>query len=208
MKRRRFVRTLGLVVSIVVAVSSCATDPETTHEEVVETTTVPETDRPVPEVDQVEGDPESEDTDSAEPTTTIPDADETPFSQEEVTEELYDQTFDEVGETIAELNQIIANEDFARWQTYLTDDYRRTYSDPNVLAESSQSAVLRRNNIRLETLEDYFRFVVVPSRANVRLDDILFTDESTVEAIMEVEGERYLLYNLTKSGDRWKIDTF
>jgi hypothetical protein len=126
----------------------------------------------------------------------------------EVSEELYEQTFTEVEKTISELNEIIADRNFSAWQDYLTDDYRRTYSDPEVLAESSQSTVLVRNNITLRTLEDYFNFVVVPSRSNARLDDLVFIGEETVEAIMEVNERRYLLYLLKKTGNRWKIDTF
>lgn len=181
---------------LVLILFGCAGTPESaTDTEVVaeptESASVPEEPTPEPEaVEEVPVDVEEE------------------FSQEDVTEELYDQTFTEVEATIAELNEIITNQDFARWQYYLTDNYRLTYSNPRVLEESSQSAILRRNNITLRTLEDYFRFVVVPSRANVRLDEIVFVDESTVEAIMEVQGEKYLLYNLTKAGDRWKIDTF
>ncbi len=126
----------------------------------------------------------------------------------EVSEELYDQTFTEVEMTIAELNQIIADRNFEQWQRYLTEGYRRTYSDPDVLARSSQAAILLRNNIRLRSLEDFFRYVVVPSRSNARLDDLVFRDEETVEAIMEVGDQRYLLYLLKKEGDRWKIDIF
>ncbi|MFW6229050.1 MAG: hypothetical protein ACOC2V_06285, partial [Alkalispirochaeta sp.] len=126
----------------------------------------------------------------------------------EVSDELYDQTFTEVEQTITELNGIIADRNFREWQGYLTDDYRRTYSDPDVLEQSSQSAVLVRNNITLRTLEDYFNYVVVPSRSNARLDDLVFIDETTVEAIMEVNDRRYILYLLKKIDDRWKIDTF
>ncbi len=128
--------------------------------------------------------------------------------QIEVSEELYEQTFTEVERTISELNEIIANRNFGAWQNYLTEDYRQTYSDPAVLEENSQSAVLVRNNIILRTLEDYFNFVVVPSRSNARLDDLVFIGEDTVEAIMEVNERRYLLYLLKKTGNRWKIDTF
>jgi hypothetical protein len=126
----------------------------------------------------------------------------------EVSEELYDQTFTEVEQTITELNGIISDRNFGAWQGYLTAEYRETYSDPLVLEQSSQSAVLVRNNITLRTLEDYFNYVVVPSRSNARLDDLVFIDETTVEAIMVVNDRRYILYLLKKIGDRWKIDTF
>lgn len=126
----------------------------------------------------------------------------------EVSEELYVQTFTEVETTISELNEIISRGDFSAWQYYLTPEYRMTYSDPDVLRQSSQSSVLIRNNIILRSLEDYFNYVVVPSRSNARLDDLVFLDETTVEAIMVINEQRYLLYLLKKSDDRWKIDTF
>jgi hypothetical protein len=166
---------------------------------------------PEPEVEAEappEAEPEPEAVSEPEPE---PEPEPDPVSEPappEVSEELYEQTFTEVEQTIQELNDIISRRDYVAWQGYLTEDYRRTYSSPEVLAESSQSAVLVRNNIRLETLEDYFNFVVVPSRANVRLDDLVFVDEQTVEAIMEIRGDRYLLYLLKKVDNRWKIDTF
>ncbi len=126
----------------------------------------------------------------------------------EVSEEVYDQTFAEVEATIGDLNRIIASRDFDAWRQYLTERYIRTYSDPRVLEQSSQSSVLVRNNIVLESLEDYFTFVVVPSRANARLDDLVFIREDTVEAIMIIGDRRYVLYLLKNVNDSWKIDTF
>ena len=132
-------------------------------------------------------------------------AEEQPFS---VTQDVYDQTFAEVQQTINELKRIIAARDFEAWQNHLTPRYSSTYSDPEVLERSSQSAILVRNNIVLRSLRDYFTYVVAPSRANARLSDIVFVDENTVEAIMEVNTQRYLLYLLTRDESGWKIDTF
>lgn len=204
MNFNRFAIRFFANIVVAVLLFGCSGTPEPA--EVV--TAERETDVSPSEPDSPE--PEAEEPSVEEPVV-VPDEpvlEEEQFTPEDVTEELYDQTFTEVEATIIELNEIISSRDFARWQTYLTADYRRTYSDPRVLEESSQSAVLRRNNIVLQTLEDYFQYVVVPSRANLRLDEIVFVDTETVEAIMEVEGTKYLLYNLTKAGDRWKIDTF
>ena len=62
-----------------------------------------------------------------------------------------------------------------------------------------------KNNIVLKSLEDYFNFVVVPSRANLRLDDLVFLKETEVEAIMVVGNRRVTLYRLIKIGDQWLI---
>ena len=126
----------------------------------------------------------------------------------EVTEEVYEQTFEEVEQTIARLNTIIQQRDFQAWKSYLTDEYEQEYSDPETLAEWSESPLLQRNEITLRSLEDFFTYVVVPSRSNARLDDLEFVDENTVEAYMNVRGRRALLYLLENEDGVWKIDSY
>lgn len=212
---RRSLPTVAIGAFVLVLVSvGCAGTPEPTPQPPADEAPAQE---PTPEPEpapEPQPEPEPEPQPEPEPEPPEPEKEveppEAPEGEEEVevSDELYEQTFTEVEQTIAELNEIIADQNFNRWQEYLTEDYRRTYSNPEVLAESSQSAVLVRNNIELESLQDYFRYVVVPSRANARLDDLVFVDEQTVEAIMEVRGQRYLLYLLKKVDNRWKLDTF
>ncbi|MFP3960529.1 MAG: hypothetical protein ACLFUX_10200, partial [Spirochaetaceae bacterium] len=117
-----------------------------------------------------------------------------------------EQTFDEVEAVIEELNEIIRTRDFDTWQGYLTEAYLEEYSDPDRLAEISDRPILKRNDITLESLEDYFEWVVVPSRQNARLDDLRFLSEDVVEAVMEVGGSQVILYRLRKVDGRWKVD--
>ncbi len=160
-----------------------------------------------PEVELPEEEPEEEPAEAP---------DEEPEEQEdsdgegefEVSEEVYEQTFGEVEQTIARLNTIIQQRDFEAWKSYLTEEYEEEYSDPETLAQWSESPLLQRNEITLRSLEDYFNFVVVPSRSNARLDDLEFVDENTVEAYMNVRGRRALLYLLENEDGVWKIDTY
>ena len=126
----------------------------------------------------------------------------------EVTEEIYEQTFSEVEQTIEELNAVIEQRDYQRWLTYLTDEYRRTYSDPRTLREISRMPTLQRNEIELRTLRDYFEWVVGPSRANARLDDLHFLSDDHVEAIMVVRDQPVILYRLRNLDGNWKVDVF
>lgn len=125
-----------------------------------------------------------------------------------ISTEMYETTFNEVEAIIEELNEIIADRDFEQWKAYLTDDYLEIHSDPEVLRERSESPVLRRNNIELNSIRDYFTWVVVPSRANARLDDLDFIGTDKVEAIMRVRDQGVILYQLKRVNDRWKIDVF
>ena len=61
------------------------------------------------------------------------------------------------------------------------------------------------SNITIETLNDYFTYVVVPTRSLVKLDKIEFIDDSKLYAYTEFKGEKYLLYYLVRTENGWKI---
>ena len=122
-----------------------------------------------------------------------------------VSEEIYSRTFDEVAEFIGNLNRIIREEDYSTWVSYLSEGYIRTTSDPAYLKAQSEQPLLKQNQVKLRSLEDYFYHVVVPSRNQAQLDEIEFLDENHVKAISIVRGTRVVLYLLTREQGNWKI---
>ena len=123
----------------------------------------------------------------------------------EVSEEVYSRTFEEIESFIGNLNRIIREEDFQTWVYYLSEDYIRTTSDPAYLRAQSEQPVLKQNHVRLASLQDYFYYVVVPSRSQAQLDKIEFLDENHVKAISVVRGTRVVLYLLAREQGDWKI---
>ena len=83
----------------------------------------------------------------------------------QVTQEVYDQTFEEIEQTIEQLNDIVRRGDFDAWQDFLSEDYLRFTSDQRFLTNVSSSPILQKQDITLKSLEDYFVHVVVPSRS-------------------------------------------
>jgi len=122
-----------------------------------------------------------------------------------VTKELYDKTFDEVRDVIASLTSIIAARDYDSWLSYLTQDYVTRTSDPDFLANASNSGVLQKSGIVLHTLRDYFDNVVVRSRVQATLTEINFVDATHVKALTVFDGRPVILYYLVREGGRWKI---
>ncbi|NOY09839.1 MAG: hypothetical protein GXP33_13465 [Spirochaetes bacterium] len=122
-----------------------------------------------------------------------------------VTKELYDKTFEEIEFTIKKLNRIISDKDYEKWVGYLTDRYIAKRSDPDFLNRMSSSAILKRNNVQLKSLKDYFDYVVVPSRANARLDKIEMIDKTHVKAITIVNNTPIILYWLVKNEGQWEV---
>lgn len=129
-------------------------------------------------------------------------------STAEVSEAVYTKTFEEIEELIYELNSIIKAAEYEKWLEYLTDAYIADLSDPQTLADYSQKPILKKYNIVLKDLEDYFKFVVVPSRSNVRVDDLVFMDENHIKAIMVIGDQRIILYLLEKINDHWLISVW
>ena len=74
------------------------------------------------------------------------------------------------------------------------------------MAQYSEYPIIKRKGIKLQTLKDYFIYVVYPSRQNDKVDDIEFVGENLIKAItVSPKGDRNILYMLEKHGDAWKI---
>jgi len=118
-----------------------------------------------------------------------------------VTEELYQQTFEDIEAVIAQLNALIRDKDYDAWLEYLTESYISQTSEAEYLGKWIKDPDKR-------TLQTYFLEVVVPTRSRVKLDEIEFIDDARVCAYTEYKGEKYLLYYLVKTEEGWKIDFY
>ena len=165
--------------------NSCATD---------ETVSEPEPEAPVVEVVEPEPEPEPE---IEEPADTDEDY--------VVSQEFYEQTFDEIEAFILELNTVISKKQFDKWLSYLSTEYIRTFNSREVLNEINEYPQLKDNGIVLRDLRGYFEWVVVPSRSRAVLGEIVFVGETQVIAYSSFEGKRAKLYELEKIDGKWKI---
>ena len=131
------------------------------------------------------------------------------FDPGAISQELYESTKIEVQHFIEDLNKIIANGNYNAWKAALTEEYFREISSPENLQQLSEQPAMTTRKIVLKTAEDYFSYVVVPSRANSRVDDIEFISQNRVKAytVMAREGQaqRLRLYDLELIENVWKI---
>ena len=219
---RKTMRLAVAALAVFLLFAACAGEPEPAPEEPrePEPSAQPAPDEeaqpesePAPEPEpepkpEPESEPQPEPVPEAEPKAQEEPAEEESAEEEpiEVSEEVYEQTFDEIEATIEELNTVISNRNFQKWKSYLTEEYIDRYSDREWLTEISERPILKRNNITLRSLRDYFEWVVVPSRQDARLDDLVFHGENEVDAIMNIGGNRVILYRLRKVEGQWKVD--
>ncbi len=131
---------------------------------------------------------------------------EEPFDPKTIPQEVFDTTKSDVQALIQRLNTIIRDKDYETWVTFLGARYRAALSDNAFLERISSSTILRKQKITLRGLRDYFIYVVVPSRANDRVDDIEFIGQNRVKAFtVDSKGRRLRLYDLEKKPTGWEI---
>jgi hypothetical protein len=136
----------------------------------------------------------------------IEDDDPDTFDPGSITQDLYDSTKSDVQHLIEELNGIIRAKNYNAWKSYLDEKYLADISSSEYLRRISNTAAMKSQKIVLKVPEDYFNYVVVPSRANSRVDDIEFITQRRVKAFTITEkGQRLRLYDLERSSSGWKI---
>lgn len=121
------------------------------------------------------------------------------------TEEEYEETFIQVEDMIAQLNDIISSGNYDSWTPYLSEQYIEKYGNKEYLTDLSNNSVLKEYKIKLKNLKDYFLYVVVPSRSNVKVDEIKFLTEDTIIAYMYKEEKKIVVYQLQRKDISWII---
>jgi len=134
----------------------------------------------------------------------------TTFNPNQISKEQYAATMEDVRHFIEELNLIISRKDYSSWKAELSPEYFKKISSSENLRQVSELPAMKTRKITLKSVNDYFNYVVVPSRANSRVDDIEFISENRVKAFTIMtnasgEEQRLRLYDLEKTGDIWKI---
>jgi len=132
-----------------------------------------------------------------------------------LTQESYEQIFNEVKVFIENLNIVIRNKNYSKWRDALSKERLNEISSAEFLADVSKTNSMRRRGIVLKTVYDYFLYVVVPSRADSQVDKIDILDNNRVIALYmytrktgnknETETVPLLVYELARTGDSWTI---
>ena len=104
---------------------------------------------------------------------------------------------------VDKLNHITATKDYAQWLTFLSDEYKRYYSQTATLNKVSEALPVK--GIKLKSLKDYFTYVFVPSRQNVRVEDIKFVSPTRVNVIMKQANGSLRGSRLENIDSSWKL---
>ena len=111
----------------------------------------------------------------------------------------------EIEEVVKKLNEITAKKDYGRWRYWLSTEYKKEFSKPEVLKKASEGLPSNLKGKQLKSIEDFFYYVFVPARQNGRVDDIEYLTPTKVR-VFKIEPKRTLIfYNLEKIDNRWLL---
>jgi len=132
------------------------------------------------------------------------------FDPKKVSQQQYLSTRAEVQKFIEEQNKIIKGKNFEAWKRSLSPEYFKEISSAENLKRLSEQPGMKSRKIVLKTVQDYFDNVVVPSRADLHVDEIEFISANRVKAFTVTtnkagEEQRLRLYDLEKIDNSWTI---
>ena len=128
------------------------------------------------------------------------------FKLEEINSDELDSKICGLFETIEE--KILAG-DFDGWYNSLSINYRSFIENPDELLKmSKKSGYLKRKKIVLRTAEDYFTYIVIPSREGVALKYVDFQqiDEKNIKVNCMLDDKHNFVYDFVYEKESWKLD--
>lgn len=127
----------------------------------------------------------------------------------DVSKEVFKEDKTKILKIIDELSVIMKNRDYNGWLTYLDKESRDYYSKPANLKKASNK--MPKKGLTLTSLEDYFKYVFIPSRVGHKVDEIRYITENHVKVVDVREDTDAVYYNFkrdltNKVEEKWKLN--
>lgn len=120
-----------------------------------------------------------------------------------ITREEFNADKNEILQIIKELSEIITSYDFNSWMSYIDPDSLKYWSNPRNLLNTSKRLP---SKIRLSNLNDYFRYVFVPSRQGRSVEEIRYISRDSVKAVQPRNDRDIVYYNFVRINGKWMVN--
>lgn len=120
-----------------------------------------------------------------------------------VSKEVFTDDKKKILDIIADLDVIMKEMDYGAWVIYLDEESAAYWSRRANLQKAASRLPVK--GLKLNSLQDYFKFVFVPSRAGHTVDEIRYETESLVKAVQVSDETDVVYYNFHKIDGKWKL---
>ncbi len=153
-----------------------------------------------PPVEIVEAEPEEPDVDEEEYLRSIDNLEGT----ESVSKFEFTEDKNAILKIISELSEVMETKDVNRWLKYIEPASIEYYSNPVNLRKAQKK--LPNRTIMLYNIEDYFKYVFIPSRQRSQVDEIRYISKTSIKAVQVKEDKSIVVYYyFTKLGNKWFV---
>lgn len=125
-----------------------------------------------------------------------------------INETISKETFEEdkraILKKISELNVIMKNFDYRSWINYIDQNSINYWSIKKNLSSASKKLPVK--GIQLRNLEDYFKYVFVPSRMGRQIDEIRYISSKSIKAVQVKDEDIIIFYNFKKINNEWFVE--
>lgn len=121
----------------------------------------------------------------------------------DISREEFNADKNEILQIIGELSNIMTDYDYESWLKYIDKDSINYYSNPKNLQNASKRIP---GKIKLSNLNDYFRFVFVPSRKGRSVEEIRYISRDSVKAVQVREDRDIVYYNFIRENSKWMVN--
>ncbi|MGN0728213.1 hypothetical protein [Treponema sp.] len=120
-----------------------------------------------------------------------------------VSKEVFNEDKARILAIIRDLDTYMKNVDYRGWISCLDEESFNYWSKRQNLQKASN--MLPKKGIRLNTIEDYFKFVFIPARAGHQVDEIRYETKTLVKAVQVQDDIDVVYYNFHKTNGQWKL---
>lgn len=127
-----------------------------------------------------------------------------------VSKDTFESDKAEIFRTIESLKTIMSDFDYQSWLLYIDNESKVYWSKPANLKKAQGKLPIK--GLQLRTLQDYFKYVFVPSRAGRNISTIRYESENYVKAVQitslgssETEEKYTVYYYFNKIDGHWQL---
>ena len=127
-----------------------------------------------------------------------------------VSKDTFESDKAEILRTIESLKTIMSDFDYQSWLLYIDNESKVYWSKPANLKKAQGKLPIK--GLQLRTLQDYFKYVFVPSRAGRNISTIRYESENYVKAVQitsldssETEEKYTVYYYFNKIDGHWQL---
>jgi hypothetical protein len=124
-------------------------------------------------------------------------------TDEVITQDTFAEDKEQILRIISELERIISERDYYKWLSYLSPSSLQYWSNPHNL--EAISARLPVKGLQIRSLEDYFRYVFIPSRTGHVVDEIRYVSSTFIMAVQVQDTSDIIYYYFVKVNNRWLL---